>query len=726
MRGKFLLGAASAALLIGFAGAADAQTADPPADATTQARLSLGQPITGTLYPAGDHDWYRLSVEPGQRYSFTLNGTGEGEQVLDPVLTLYNSAGEQLAMNDDAEGSLNSALRYAPSEAGEIFVEARGFLDEAEGGYVLSVEASVAPADSVGNDSSTRARATVGRPIAGSLDSEGDVDWYRFSARTGQRYRITLTGADNAEALGDPLLRVLSRDGAELAVNDDDGETLNSALDWSPATSGEVFIEAGAFGGAATGAYTLNIEASRLPSDSASADTNTRARLTAGDSANDTLDFAGDRDWRRIRLEGGQSYRFALNSNAEAESPLSDPFLKLFGPSGNELAMDDDGGDGFNSYLEFTAPETGNYYLEASAFGDQATGAYTISAAQGDIPADASTDVSLSADGDYREGALSPAGDKDWYRIALTEGQGMRISVTSAEGSDGLGDPYVVLYGPDGAQVAVDDDGGEGLNSWLEYSAPTAGSYYLEVRGFVEESAAGRYAIQITGGEIGASAETAEYLGNIGEGRSSTISPAGDVDWFGVTLIEGRPYRFNLESADGALDPLITLYDESGVQVATDDDGGTGTNSYLTYVSTTGGMFYVAASAFNNDGTGAYNLRISDTDVPGNTGTDEVLVQGDDRISRIDMPGDLDNYRVDLEAGAHYTIEVKGHGDDPLADPFLAVLNSSGERVTTDDDSGNGLDARLRFTPETTDSFFIQASGLGGSTGWYQVTLTRE
>jgi hypothetical protein len=98
----------------------------------------------------------------------------------------------------------------------------------------------------------------------------------------------------------------------------------------------------------------------------------------------------------------------------------------------------------------------------------------------------------------------------------------------------------------------------------------------------------------------------------------------------------------------------------------------------------------------------------------------------DSRVSRIEMPGDLDNYRVALEGGVTYVIDVRGTGVHPLADPFLTVLNESEERVTSDDDGGDGLDSRLRFTPEQSGSFLIQASGLGGSIGDYQVSIVRR
>ena len=727
MRGKFLFGAASAAILVGlgFAGSAAAQQSDPPGDNSTEARLTPGQEVSGTLYPAGDKDWFRLSVQPGQRYSFTLNGVTEGETTLDPVLNIYSAAGESIAGNDDSNGSLNSALNYAPREAGEVFVEARGFSDEAAGPYVLNVSVGPVPPDDVGNDSSTRTQATPGRAITGSIESEGDVDWYRLRARTNQRYTITLNGGQDQGQLGDPLLRVVDADGAELAANDDN-EGLNSMVEFMPPSNGEFYVEASAFGGQATGAYTLNVTAARAPTDSVSGDSLTRGRLVLGETVTDSLDFAGDKDWRRIRLEGGQSYRFSLNSNTEAATPLSDPLIKIFNDDSIEQVMDDDSGGAFNAYIEFTAPETGNYFVEARGFTEDAIGGYVLRAQAGDVPADTSTDAELSAEGGFRTGVLSPAGDRDWYRINLAEGQGLRVAVTGADMPPGpLGDPYIAIYNSEGTSLAENDDANGELNSWLEFSAPSAGAYYLEVRGFNAEDAQGAYSINVTAGEIGATADTAEYMASAAQ-RQSTISAPGDVDWYGIELIEGRAYRINLESSDGSLDPVVTLYNAEGAQIATDDDGGANTNAYLSYTPVVGGIHYVAASAYENAGSGAYTLRIIDTEVPGTLATDEYLTpDGDDRLSRIDMPGDLDTYGVMLEAGVRYTIEVRGTGDNPLADPFVAVLDQSGNRVASDDDSGPGLDARVTFTAASTDQFYIQASGLGGGIGGYRVSIAR-
>lgn len=731
MRGKLWIGVASAALMaLGFAPLSSAQDRDPPGDASTQAQLTIGTPADGQLSPAGDSDWYRLHVERGQSYHITLDGVaGEASaQPVDTTLGVYGADGNQLAYNDDANGSLNSALDYVPAETGDVFIEAKSFNDTATGAYHLSVTATVLPPDEVGNDVSTRARIGAGAPVNGSLDYGGDVDWYRFSARTGQMYTITLSGTQGAaNPLADPVLRVLDSRGTEIASNDDSEGSLNSSLTFIPSRGGDVFVAAQGYGDQGTGAYTLNIAATTLPPDDASADNRTRGHVEVGGHVNGSLDYPGDHDWHRVRLEQGESYRFALNGGGD--HALADPLLRLRDSHGEEVAMDDDGGAGFNSYLEFTAPSTGTYYLDAQAFDQTAVGSYTLTAAAGDIPADATTDAVLSAEGDTREGTIASAGDQDWYRVDLTQGQGVRIGVNAADGQNPLQDPLIILHGPDGAELARDDDGGNGLNSWLEFVAPAAGAYYLEVRGFSEE-AQGRYAITLSAGEIGNSADTAEAMEANGEGRSGDINSNDDADWFAITLVEGRPYRFNAQGAEpnALADPVLTLYDAEGHEVASDDDGGTGVNAYLSFTSVAGGQYYAAVSSFNHASKGHYQITASDTDVPGNTGTDETLdaTNGDDRIGNIEIAGDLDNYRVDLEAGVHYLIEVIAQGDNGLGDPYFAILNSDGERVAADDDGGSGRNARLRFTPHDAGSYFIQASGLGGATGSYKVSIVRQ
>lgn len=741
MRRKLWFSAAAAALMtFGLAPAASAQSADQSGDASTTARLD--GTADGEISPAGDTDWYRLAVQTGQRYNFALVGIANADgQTLDTMLGIYDAQGNQLAFNDDANGSLNSALRFVPQASGDIFVEARGYSAEATGAYRLGVSAEAIPADDAGGDASTRARASAGRTTNGNIEYEGDVDWYRFAARSGNRYQITLNAAAE-NGLGDPVLRVIGADGADLAMNDDGDGSLNSALEFTPTANGDVFIEASGYGGSYTGAYALDITAERLPHDGVGNTTSTSGRIRADQTLNGTLDFPSDSDWYRVRLEEGQSYRFTLD--ASGDNPIADPLIRLRDARGAELAVDDDSGEGLNSYLEFTAPSSGNYFVEASSFTGDATGGYTIAARTGDIPADNTTDASLSADGDYREGVLAPAGDRDWYKLQLAEGQAVRVGMQATGSPDSIGDPYLVVYGPDGTEITRDDDGGDNLDSYLEVQATAAGTYYVEARGFSDD-AVGRYMINVVGGEIGANADGAESLLGNGDARTSLIGAPGDVDWFAIELVEGRPYRFTVDGAEGdtLADPMLTIYDATGAQVAFDDDGGRGLNAYLNFTSVTGGTYFAAVSSYDNQSTGRYQIRAVDTDVPGHAYTDEVLDANDDsRISRIEIPGDIDAYRVTLEAGVAYQIDVSRNGASGLGDPFVALIQSGagleaedadeaivrdgGRRVASDNNGGGASNARVRFTPEAAGDYIIQVSGFRNTTGDYEVKIVRR
>jgi serralysin len=110
MRKKLWFGAAAAALMAFGLTPASAQDGDQAGDASTQATLSGN--VDGEISPAGDTDWFRLQVEQGQRYNLALAGIeGADGQALDPMLSVYDAQGNQLAFNDDANGTLNSALR---------------------------------------------------------------------------------------------------------------------------------------------------------------------------------------------------------------------------------------------------------------------------------------------------------------------------------------------------------------------------------------------------------------------------------------------------------------------------------------------------------------------------------------------------------------------------------------------------------------------------------------
>ncbi|HEY0303595.1 MAG TPA: pre-peptidase C-terminal domain-containing protein, partial [Longimicrobiales bacterium] len=72
---------------------------------------------------------------------------------------------------------------------------------------------------------------------------------------------------------------------------------------------------------------------------------------------------------------------------------------------------------------------------------------------------------------------LEVTGDHDWYRVQLTAGQKITIAVNVLT----LEDPYVYLRNASGAILGENDDGAGGRGSRLVFTAPTTGTYYVDV-----------------------------------------------------------------------------------------------------------------------------------------------------------------------------------------------------------------------------------------------------
>ena len=93
-----------------------------------------------------------------------------------------------------------------------------------------------------------------------------------------------------------------------------------------------------------------------------------------------------------------------------------------------------------------------------------------------DVPGNSTTGVTIAV-GATIDNQLEVTGDHDWYRVQLTAGQKITIAVNVLT----LEDPYVYIRGTGGAILGENDDGGGGRGSRLVFSAPTTGTYYIDV-----------------------------------------------------------------------------------------------------------------------------------------------------------------------------------------------------------------------------------------------------
>lgn len=201
----------------------------------------------------------------------------------------------------------------------------------------------------------------------------------------------------------------------------------------------------------------------------------------------------------------------------------------------------------------------------------------------------------------------------DEFTIQLPAGQRVRVSASRAEGGDL--DPYLEIFSPAGGNpIASDDDSGGYPNARLEFTAPGPGTYRIRVRGY-SSSSTGPYDLVVEPLAT-ARSEAPLQLGPVNQGRFDTSVPSlrpGGPHYrdYNIWLAAGEEILIRLDSSD--FDSYLYVYhagEEAGTALASDDDGGSGLNSSLTFRAPRAGVYTVRASQLSH-GDGAYVLRMN-------------------------------------------------------------------------------------------------------------------
>ena len=462
---------------------------------------------------------------------------------------------------------------------------------------------------------------------------------------------------------------------------------------------------------------------------------NTDARISVGTSQQSAVDYGGDLDYFAVSLAAG-TYEISLNGAATNSGSLSDPVLALLSGSGAYLATNDDGGTGLNSLIEFTVSNAGEYYISAGAYGS-ATGSYELGIVQtgsstGEIGDTAATASSISL-GQSVTNELEFGADRDWFSIELTAGQTYVFDMVAGT----LADPFLFLYNADGSAVGANDDDGEGRNSSLEFTADRSGTHYISAEAY-SNTMTGSYTLSATslGGGNDDFADNTSTTGTLnaeGGTASGRLEQSGDSDWFRVDVQANTTYDFTLTGSggeDGLGDPYLYLFDSSGELIGSDDDGGEGLNSLISYSTFTNHTIYLSADAFGSSATGSYTLDATVTsreqaDVAGDTSTTATLTAGQTIVGTLETPGDADWYAVNVNAGQVYDFSLSSGGNDPISDPYLVLLDGSGNLIGVDDDGGGGLNSALSFQASANGRVFVSAEAFDLETdaGTYEISL---
>ena len=509
-------------------------------------------------------------------------------------------------------------------------------------------------------------------------------------------------------------------------------------------------------------------------------DVSTTCEVDVGGSVTGNISSRTDFDWFRVDLEADTRYQIDLEGEDTGRGTLPDPVLELYDGAGSFETDNETSGVGDNAREIYTPTATGTYYVGTGEV-DGETGTYTLSVivlgANGASEQDTDFPETTATTGRVEVGAsatgnLSTITDVDWFKVVLDAGKTYQIDMKGLDGGGGtIGDPYLHDI-RDSSGTGISNTGNDDVDadndiydSQITYTPTTAGAYYLVAAGAADS---GTYTLSV--GEV----ETEEPPCTLNDGDFwcgvVTVGPIlsgtntighGYIEFSGISggsfegetefTVGSNNYTFEgiyVSSTGGTTGALnfktVALFsddDKEALELHIDVDGTSSTRAISDAVSgvATGLILWTSAGLdWSLATTVTARLRTPPSDdpvddCPGDTTTTCEVDVGGSATGNIETVTDRDWFKVDLEAGKFYQIDLEGDagGGGTLEDPYLRnIRDSSGAEISEtendDVDPGSNADSRVIFNPTEAGAYYLVASGYGGAsdTGTYTLSVT--
>ncbi len=763
---------------------------DLPGDTTTTGKVEVGGSVTGKIRNLNDKDWFAVELEAGKRYQIDMEGadTGRGTLTHPRVSGIYDAAANAIANTANNGGGVgnNARVIYTPDAAGTYYVEAYFQTGELNRTYTLSVILLGANGASEADTDFPATTATTGRvevgskveaSVTGNIESATDEDWFRVDLEAGKTYQIDMKGEyGGGGTLEDPYLnniRDSSSNEIEGTFNDDidPDNNLNSQITFTPTAGGTYYLLVGA-ASSTTGTYTLSVR--EIPPS---------CTLNTGDVWCGVVTVGEYKS-------GGITFAYGFVDATTDTGALSDTTFDV-SPNSYTIDRASVGVSGLAGQLIFsltsalTEPDRAKLVLHVDgSSGSFAFDGVTPTASFGYRWAMSGLDWSSETSVTLRLRDTPPL-STDATLSGLSLGTGVTLSPAFASGTDTYTasvansvDEVTVTPTTNHASATVeildtDDnelDDADDVEDDFQV-ALSVGDTVIKVKVTAEDGTSTQtYTVTVTRAADMTPDDPPDDSGNVSEGDTDlpgdttttgkvevggsvtgtiadTIDDLSSGDSFKVDLEAGKRYQIDVEGAPtgrGTLpDPwLASIVDPDGNQVqgAGDNDSGVGLNARLILTPTEDGAHDVNVRAYfvPSAQPGTYTLSVillgangaseADTDFPTTTATTGRVDVGASVTGNIGAVDEEDWFRVDLEAGKIYQIDLEGlpTGRGTLGDPWLDnIRDSSGTEIlatSNDDIDGDNFNSQITFTPTAAGAYYLVAAG-NGVAGTYTLSV---
>ena len=580
--------------------------------------------------------------------------------------------------------------------------------------------------------------------------TDGDTDWYGVNLTAGQTVNISTQFSNDEGNLDLVVGRDTDDDGYLDEQYDSYTSSDNEQLAFTAKANASYYIEIDGRDAETNASYTLSIDrvtaaetdASEPNWDAASAD-----RIT--DGRYDRELTVGDTDWYAIDLEAGDTLAVITRfSNAAGNLDLTvrhnrddDDYLEYV--EGVDSNTD-------NEQVAFTARHNGTYYINVEGRNRDTTSApYTLIA---DRVTPNETDAAEptwnpESAAQITEGSATyeiTRGDTDWYAIDLDAGDTVNVSAFFDNGVGNLDMEVRTNTDDDSYLEYVRDSHSDSDNEQLAFTARQDGTYYINIEGRHQYTTAAPYTLDIDRVEpretdAAEPSWSPESAATITEGRYAFEFPAGDTDWYALTLNAGDSVNLTtlFNDSDGNLDVEVRHDEDEDDYLEYIEDSSTNSdNEQLAFTARHDGIYYIHVDGRDQDRTATdYTLDIDRVTPPENDpseptyGLDSADPVTPGTYNRTLVHGDIDWYVIGLSEGDQLNTSVLF--DDSVGNLDLHVRaddDNDGYIEYIDESSGYSDDEHLTITAEHTGVYYLKVDGRDDDTtaAPYQLQVDRS
>ena len=314
----------------------------------------------------------------------------------------------------------------------------------------------------------------------------------------------------------------------------------------------------------------------------------------------------------------------------------------------------------------------------------------------------------------------------DTYTFEGIEGQEIFFNLSSSEF-----DAFLWLLNGEGEVIAIDDDTSDMMGALISgFSLPYTGTYFIAV-GSHDAGETGAYTLSLNEAPwVNYSGDPEEiFIGKQVSGRlTNSSSQFRTGQFFNVYRFEASPGQaISIEMQSEQFNSYLWLLDSNGRVITVNDDKNgqsTAGSSEIVFFPPISGSYFIGASSSEPMEMGKYELTLKTTPQPTQAQAFFETVAGKLEASDFQLSTGqyLDIYTLEGEAGKRITLGLSSSGFDS----YLRILDSAGNLLRKDDDSGVGNDDALIedfVLPESGHYYIWVSSVFAGSTGDYVLSF---